>query len=185
MTMQWLNEPQHWHERDGSLTMTADAQTDFWRKTHDGGIRDNGHFYYEVVSGNFVAEVKISGQYGALYDQAGLMVRLDETLWLKCGIEYMHGVQHASVVVTRDYSDWSVVPLSPNPASIFLHLKRAGGTIEVSYSLDGLSFTMIRTTHLTSAETVQAGMMAAAPQGQGFEVTFENFAVRQPDSRSM
>lgn len=173
--MQWLNEPQRWQERSGIVTLAIEPGTDFWRKTHDGGIRDNGHFYYETVEGDFVAEVKVRGQYGALYDQAGLMVRLDETIWMKCGIEYMVGVQYASAVVTRDYSDWSVVPLSPNPAAIYLLLKRAGGTLEISYSLDGLAFTMIRTTYLTSAASLQVGLMGAAPQGQGFEAVFENF----------
>ena len=35
---------------------------------------------------------------------------------MKCGIELVDGVQHASVVVTREYSDWSVVPLPRRPA---------------------------------------------------------------------
>lgn len=177
--MQWLNEPAQWHAHDSALNFTAGPQTDFWRKTHDGGIRDNGHFYYQPVQGDFVAEVKVAGQYDALYDQAGLMLRMDDTLWLKCGIEYMHGIQHASVVVTRDYSDWSIVPLSPAPPAIHLHMRRAGGTVEIQYSLDGIAFTMIRTAHLTSAEIVQVGMMAAAPQGPGFEVAFEGFRIQQ------
>ncbi len=175
--MQWLNEPQRWQEHNGVVAFTIEPGTDFWRKTHDGGIRDNGHLYYETIEGDFVAEVKVRGQYSALYDQAGLMVRLDETVWLKCGIEYMVGVQYASAVVTRDYSDWSVVPLSPPPPAIYLHVKRAGGTIEVSYSLDSLSFTMIRTTYLTSAASLQVGLMGAAPQGAGFEAIFENFQI--------
>ena len=33
------------------------------------------------------------------------MVRLDEANWLKCGIEFVEGVQQVSAVVTRDYSD--------------------------------------------------------------------------------
>jgi len=176
--MQWLNEPPQWDENRGILTMTVAPGTDFWRKTHDGGVRDNGHFYWQPVKGNFEAEVKVTGQYNALYDQAGLMLRVDETLWLKCGIEFMYGVQHASVVVTRDYSDWSVVALSPNPEAIYLHVKRAGGTVEVQYSLDGVAFSLIRQAHLTTANMVQVGMMTAAPQGDGFAATFEGFGIQ-------
>ncbi|MAS36839.1 MAG: hypothetical protein CL610_22735 [Anaerolineaceae bacterium] len=176
--MQWLNEPQHWEAGDGTLRFAAGAATDFWRKTHNDSIVDNGHFYYEVVSGDFEAEVRVSGQYGALYDQAGLMVRLDETIWLKTGIEFMYGVQHASAVVTRDYSDWSIVPLSPSPEAIYMHLKRAGGTFEIQYSVDSFSFSMIRQAHLTTAHSVQVGMMAAAPQGAGFEVAFDGFRIQ-------
>lgn len=176
--MQWYNEPANWNAQGDKLTLTADAQTDFWRKTHDSGQRDNGHFYHQTVSGDFTARAKVSGQYHAQYDQAGIMVRLDETTWLKCGIEYMDGVQHASAVVTRDYSDWSILPLQPNPESIHLRVIRHGGTFEVAYSLDGDHFIMIRQAHLTAADTVQVGLMAAAPKGDGFAVTFEGFAVQ-------
>jgi regulation of enolase protein 1 (concanavalin A-like superfamily)/RimJ/RimL family protein N-acetyltransferase len=178
-TMQWLNEPATWNADSDRLTMRAAGETDFWRKTHDGGMRDNGHFYAQAVTGDFTAKVKVSGQYNSLYDQAGIMVRLDETTWLKCGIEYVENVQYASTVVTRDYSDWSILPLEPAPPSLYLRITRHGGTLEVAYALDGATYTMIRQAHLTDADTVQVGPMAAAPKGDGFEVVFEGFAVNQ------
>jgi uncharacterized protein len=176
--MDWLNEPPSWDGGSAKVTITAAGKTDFWRKTHDGGIRDNGHFYYRPVSGDFVAEVRISGVYRDLYDQAGLMVRLDEATWMKCGIEYLHGVQQASAVVTRDYSDWSVVPLPFNPPSMWFRVARHGETFEVSYSPDGRDYLLLRQAYLTDAETLQAGLMVAAPVGEGFGVTFEGFEVR-------
>jgi uncharacterized protein len=39
------------------------------------------------------------------------MLKISETHWMKCGIEYVHGVKQASTVITNDYSDWSVTPL--------------------------------------------------------------------------
>ena len=71
--MPWLNEPQKWKQEGGQLSVFADAHTDFWRKTHYGFVRDNGHFYYEKVSGNFEIETEFRGKYESLYDQAGLM----------------------------------------------------------------------------------------------------------------
>jgi regulation of enolase protein 1 (concanavalin A-like superfamily) len=175
--MDWLNEPKTWQAQGDRISITADGQTDFWRKTHDGGIRDNGHFYHQAVSGDFVATVKLDGEYAALYDQAGLMLRVDAAHWIKCGIEFFNGMQHASVVVTHDYSDWSVVPLPQNPATVWLRVTRHGSTIEVHYSLDGDQYTMLRQAHLTDQETVLVGPMCAAPKGEGFTVTFEGFAV--------
>jgi regulation of enolase protein 1 (concanavalin A-like superfamily) len=173
--MQWLNEPANAQTNGTTITFTVSGETDFWRKTHDDGIRDNGHFYHESVTGDFTVTVRVEGQYNGLYDQAGLMVRLDETVWLKCGIEYMEGVQYASAVVTRDYSDWSIVPLVPAPPFITLQIVRHGGTLAVSYALPGSDFQMIRQTHLTTAATVQVGVMAAAPKGKGFPVKFDDF----------
>jgi hypothetical protein len=105
--MEWYNEPPFWQLQGDTLTITSEPKTDFWRKTHYGFIRDNGHFYHQQIQGDFTVEVKVTGQYAALYDQAGLMVRLDEANWLKCGIEFVDNVQQVSAVVTRDYSDHS------------------------------------------------------------------------------
>ena len=176
--MQWLNEPTTWTADGDTLSMTADAKTDFWRKTHDSGMRDNGHFYYQPANGDFTAQVRLTGQYNGLYDHAGIMVRLDETTWLKCGVEYVENVQYASAVVTRDYSDWSVLPLEPAPPSIHLRVTRHDGTLEVAYGLNGVDFIMIRQAHLTDVNTVQVGLMAAAPKGDGFAVVFEGFTVQ-------
>ena len=50
------------------------------------------------------------------------MLRVSETNWMKCGIEYVHGVKQASTVITNDYSDWSVTPL-PKGFDGDFHLK--------------------------------------------------------------
>jgi regulation of enolase protein 1 (concanavalin A-like superfamily) len=175
--MEWYNEPPSWQAEAGLITAVAGPKTDFWRKTHYGFIRDNGHFYYQNVSGDFTAELKVAGQYASLYDQAGLMVRLDEANWLKCGIEYVDGLQYVSAVVTRDYSDWSVAPLPQNPPAIWLRLKRAGSALEIFYSLDGQQYTLLRVTYLPEAASIQVGPMCAAPDGNGFTVRFEGFHV--------
>jgi hypothetical protein len=192
--MQWLNEPAQWSHINHQVLLTTNPKTDFWRKTHYGFIRDNGHFYYQTVAGDFTAEVKITGQYQVLYDQAGLMVREDETTWLKCGIEYVEDVQNVSAVVTRDFSDWSVMPLLQPPESLWLRVQRRAeatglpatrapqrDAIEVQYSLNGEDYQMLRLAYLTRTETVQVGLMAASPQGEGCEILFEDFKLVLPD----
>lgn len=174
--MKWLNEPAKWESTNNSLNATSDGETDFWRKTHDDGIRHNGHFYYDSIAGDFTAQVKISGKYHSLYDQAGLMMLLDEKTWIKCGIEYVEGQQYVSAVVTRDDSDWSILPV-PNPSSIWLRCSRHIRTFTISYSLDGEEFHMIRQCSLTIEPFLDIGMMLASPKGNGFEVNFEEFSV--------
>jgi regulation of enolase protein 1 (concanavalin A-like superfamily) len=39
--------------------------------------RDNGHFFNCEKIGDFTAELRVQAQYDELYDQAGIMVRLD------------------------------------------------------------------------------------------------------------
>lgn len=175
--MNWYNRPPQWNMQDDSLTVQVGAKTDFWRLTHSGEVSDNGHFYYQSREGDFQAQVTFSGQYATLYDQAGLMVRIDEKNWLKCGVEMINDVQHASAVVTRDYSDWSVVAFPTNPNTLWLRVKREGITIEVSYSLDGERYQLLRQAYFPSTPAVQVGLMCASPLGSGFAVTFDNFTV--------
>jgi regulation of enolase protein 1 (concanavalin A-like superfamily) len=176
--LQWFNEAPKWEHKEDRIVITTAPKSDFWRKTHYGFIRDNGHFYYQPVTGDFTVDVKVSGQYNCLYDQAGLMVRVDESCWLKCGIEYVDGVQNVSAVVTRDFSDWSILPLPDNPASLWLRLVRRKEAVEILYSLDGENYRMYRLTHLTLTETVNVGLMCATPDGEGFTVTFEGYKVQ-------
>ena len=107
------------------------------------------------------------------------MIRESENIWLKCGIEFVEGVQNVSAVVTRDYSDWSVIPLEVPPVSLWLRVKRRAETVEVQYSLDGEEYSMMRLAYLTESP-VQVGLMCAAPQGEGFAVEFEGFKHSKP-----
>lgn len=176
----WLNEPATWTKTEGDLSLTTAPGSDFWRKTHYGFVRDNGHFFGGEVVGDFAAEVEVAGEYRTLYDQAGLMVRVDEGAWMKCGIEFVEGRQHASVVVTRDFSDWSMCPLDDLPPSVRFRVVRRGDTLEVSWARPGSPWTAMRIAHLPMRETVLIGPMAASPEDRGFAVAFTGFHVEQP-----
>ena len=177
--MRWLNAPKQAVASPGKLHVQVESGTDFWRVTHYGFIRDNGHFYYQEQEGDFMAKVKVVGHYRELYDQAGLMIRLDEKNWIKTGIEYVKGVQNVSAVVTREVSDWSVVPRQDSPPAVWLTLLRKGDYVEIQYSFDNKDFKMLRLAYFppTPGQKVQIGLMCAAPDGKGFPVDFEGFTV--------
>jgi uncharacterized protein len=172
----WRNEPPSWSEDEGALRLTTASGTDFWRTTHYGFVRDNGHFGYESVSGDFTARVHIEGAYRDQYDQAGLMVRLDEETWLKCGIEYVDGRQLVSAVVTRGLSDWSVAPLDPAPPSLCVELRRTAEAVEIAYGPTEPN-RLLRLAALTTEPTLEVGVMAASPEGGGFDVVLRGFEV--------
>jgi len=116
----------------------------------------------------------VNGQYAALYDQAGLMVRQDAVNWMKCGTEYFDGSRHASVVFTRDFSDWSTMPDLSDTAAVWWRAVRKKDSIETHCSRDGKSFTMIRQGYFPPGTQVEVGIMCAAPEGPGFEALFDN-----------
>jgi uncharacterized protein len=172
--MVWLNEPPAWAEEDGALHVTTAPDSDFWRTTHYGFVRDTGHFRHTRATGDFAARVRVEGSYRDQYDQAGLMVRLDAETWLKCGIEYVDGRQWASAVITRGLSDWSVVPLDPAPASICFEVRRTAEAVQVLYG-EAEPDLLLRLGALTTVPELRVGVMAASPDGAGFDAVLRDF----------
>lgn len=175
--MTWLNEPPSWSDEGGVLTVRTGDKTDFWRHTHYGFVRDDGYVYGREMEGDFSATVTFSAEYEELYDQAGLMVRLDERNWVKAGIEYTDGRHHLSAVVTREFSDWSVLPLDPAPTEVRLRASRYGDALRVEYALDGGAFQMLRLAYLPPGGAAFVGPMCCSPQREGLVARFWGFEV--------
>ncbi len=177
--MKWFNEPASAKQSGNQLVVTTKAKTDFWRKTFYDYVTDNGHFFFLPVTGDFTFESLVAGKYAALYDQAGLMVRIGSSNWLKCGLELVEGIGHASVVVTRDYSDWSTVRGITTKDPLWWRIVRKGSSLEVLYSLDGKAFTSTRLGYLPLQATVDTGIMCCSPEGTGFACTFGEIRLLQ------
>jgi regulation of enolase protein 1 (concanavalin A-like superfamily) len=175
--MSWLNEPASAKISGDQLSVRSRAKTDFWRKTFYGYITDNGHFFHLPASGDFVFQARVNGEYAALYDQAGLMVRLNAENWMKCGTEFFDGQRHASVVFTRDFSDWSTMADLSNSAPIWWRAVRKKDSIETSCSLDGKNSTSVRQGYFPPAVQVDVGIMCAAPEGPGFNASFDHLSL--------
>ena len=143
---------------------------------------DDDLFYYTTKGGQIEVTLKITGNYSSRYDQMGLMLRIDEKHWIKTGIEYVDGEQNFSTVVTNDKSNWNVIKLSKQPKSVWIKAVRRLDAVDISYSLDGESFSMSNLVYLKSHVHVMVGMMAASPDGNGFKAVFEDFEIKHlPD----
>jgi regulation of enolase protein 1 (concanavalin A-like superfamily) len=107
------------------------------------------------------------------------MIRTDSKNWIKSGIEFVNGGINISAVYTREFSDWSVIPRSDSPQSVWLKLVRKNDSVELSYSVNGKDFEMQRLGYFPPKGKAMVGVMAAAPEGKGFEVTFESFDLKK------
>lgn len=182
--MTWYNEPAKWTVSDGALLMEVTPKSDYWRISHYGFTVDDAPFYYATYGGEFEAKVKITGDYQARFDQAGLMVRIDHENYIKAGIEYVGGKYNLSVVVTHTTSDWSVITLDKLVESVWIKAVRRRDAVEVFYSFDDKEYVMMRNAWLKDNTPVMVGMMGACPDGDGFNVRFDNFSVKHlPDVR--
>ncbi|ETZ23879.1 hypothetical protein N824_15185 [Pedobacter sp. V48] len=182
--MNWYNEPERWQIKDGSLIMQVTPKTDYWRISHYGFTVDDAPFYYSTYGGEFEAKVKLTGDYKARFDQMGLMIRIDQKNYIKTGVEFVDGKFNVSTVVTHEKSDWSVTALNKIPPFIWIKALRRLDAIEIYYSFDDKNYIMTRNAPLQDNTPVMVGLMAASPDGNGFEARFENFSVKHlPDQR--
>ena len=182
----WLNQPPAWHAEEGVLSLTTGDSTDFWQHTFYGFHRDDGHAFLRPVSGDFTASATVNGAYEHLYDQAGLMLRIDAARWVKTGIEYTDGLMHFSVVVTNRVSDWSVVPLpdaTPHD-DVHVRLTRHGEAVRVQYAVGETPWQMARLAPFPDSDA-HVGVMACSPQRSGFTATFRDIRVGPPISREL
>lgn len=184
--LKWLNEPPQYTHDGGILRVVTGNETDFWRETFYGFWRDNGHFFHRSVAGDFTAEVTIKGNYDALYDQAGLMMRLSETHWVKAGVEFTDGRMYFSVVITNDVSDWSLVAIPAAPEGVRIRLTRHREAVRVQYLDRGdNSWKPVRLGYFPPSAEVDVGMMCCSPQRAGFEVAFTDFVIGPPISKEL
>ena len=62
---------------------------------------DDGPVLYTTRGGEFEAKVKISGNYIARFDHAGMMLRIDKENYIKTGIEYVMPLKSSIPLMTR------------------------------------------------------------------------------------
>ncbi|WP_294590252.1 DUF1349 domain-containing protein [uncultured Phocaeicola sp.] len=184
--MQWFNEPDKWEIKDNTLSMFVTPQSDYWRISHYGFTVDDAPFYYTTYGGEFEVKVKVSADYQARFDQAGIMLRIDEENYIKSGIEFVDGKFNLSTVVTHHTSDWSVITLDKSVPYIWIKAVRRLDAVEIFYSFDDNDYVMMRNAWLKDHVPVMVGLMAASPDGKGFQATFEHFKVKHlPDQRRL
>jgi regulation of enolase protein 1 (concanavalin A-like superfamily) len=176
----WLNAPKTWRLHDGCLVAVTDAATDFWRETHYGFTRDTGHFFGCDVAGDFTTQLRIRARYDALYDQAGIMVRLDEKRWIKAGIEKSDGQCLLSSVLTVGQSDWATGLYDGDPADFWMRATVSGGVIRLQVSPDGQRWPLVRLAPFPKAASYRVGPMCCTPERAGLEVEFSAFQITPP-----
>lgn len=176
----WLNEPERWTAQGDSLEIVTDKATDFWRKTHYGFCRDSGHFLGFRTTQAFTAELRVQCDFQALYDQAGIMVRVDPEHWVKSGIEFSDGRAMLSSVLTNGQSDWATAPYEHDAGDFWMRVTVADGVLRLQASADGKVWPLVRLAPFTIAQSYWVGPMACTPERGGLPVTFTRFSLKPP-----
>jgi hypothetical protein len=179
---EWLNPPEA-AARDGAdLLVTARSGSDFWRVTGYGFVRDSGHALLAPFPSGSSVEVGFVPEFAELYDQAGLLVRVDERNWIKAGVEMSDGLPQLGAVVTREYSDWSLAPVPEwlgRPVTI--RASREGDAVTIRARCADEPWRMIRLARIDPAAAVLVGPFCCAPERAGLTVRFREFSFGPAD----
>jgi uncharacterized protein len=171
---EWLNKPKAYSFKNG-INLTTRKNTDFWQKTHYGFQSDDGHCLLTKLTNDFSIETKVSFTAKNKYDQAGLIVRIDENNWIKCSTEYEDNTTSrlGSVVTNEGYSDWATTDISSNITTMFYKISKRGCDFLIENSYDGKEWSQIRITHLKNAANfLYAGIYTCSPLGEDFLSNF-------------
>ncbi len=170
----WFNEPLKYRLGSG-LEIFPDEKTDFWQKTHYGFQRDDGHCLLTPLTGDFSLTTHVEYRPQGMYDQCGLMVRVDSANWIKVSTEYENEncSRLGSVVTNLGYSDWATQDIPSSYTEMWYRISKNGSDFLLENSYDGEDWLQLRITHLHHvAEQLEAGVYACSPIGKDFWCRF-------------
>lgn len=179
----WLNSPEAVHSDGTALLVTAREGSDFWRTTSYGFVHDDGHALLTDFVQDSAIEVSFVADFGEQFDQAGVLVRVDEETWMKAGVEFADGDLQLGAVVTQGRSDWSQAPV-PDWAGreVTIRVSRTGDALTVRARCEDEPWRMIRLAPLDADADAAAGPFCCAPSRAGLIVRFTGFAVTDADA---
>ncbi|MEJ6397887.1 DUF1349 domain-containing protein [Yoonia sp. 208BN28-4] len=168
--------PAHHVDANGVLHATGGEKTDFWQTTHYGFQRDDDHALFQPATGGFSATLTFGGDYTALYDQAGMLLRVCARNWIKFGIEHTDGALHLSVVAARDgLSDWSAQTI-PFSDSVTVRATRLNDAMLLQWQPDGCGdWCMVRLAPAPQGGPLLVGPYLCSPERAGFAAHFHRF----------
>ncbi|XP_047509571.1 regulation of enolase protein 1-like [Pieris napi] len=177
---QWLNEPSNWNLCDNVLKVSTDNKTDFWQETWYKFHFNTGHLYGIDIKDDFTFQACIEADFSQLYDQAGLMIYLDEKHWLKTGMEYNDGQPMIGSVLTNEVSDWATGAFTGDPKKFWIRLSKIEDTVCIKYSTNKKSWLLLRLCPFPLNDTYFVGLMCCTPQREGLNVKFSDVVFTSP-----
>lgn len=181
----WLNKPHYAEVSDDRIFMISDENTDFWEKTYYGFQHHNGHAVGAETTEDFTFQVRIRANFRFLYDQAGVLIRRDESHWIKAGIEFNDGQPSVGCVVTSDFSDWSTGIFPGDPGDFWIRATLKNDAVRIQYSTDGQTWPLLRLSPWPGGYQTFIGVMCCSPTRKELSVEFTEFSLTPALSKDL
>ena len=178
---QWLNEPT-WHAGEDELEMHAVEGSDLWQHTSYGFVRDSGHALLHPVGPGQACEVDLLANMSEQFDQAGLLVRVNPTLWLKTGLELADESLGVSAVLTNGRSDWSTSPADEWMGTwVRFRVSVGRDSLTVRVRPEGGEWRLVRLVPFMPSGPIRVGPYSCSPSRAGYVARFRNLAMTSAD----
>lgn len=176
----WLNEPQTVRFDDEGMHVAAKYRTDFWCCNRHNFRKDDGHFFFSYVLGDFCCDLDWSFVSADNFSQCGAMLRIDVNNWFKVSVMYENETAPllATSLTQQGYSDLATVPLPPATKHIWYRVKKRKGCYIVSYSVDGVHYTQLRKFYfIHDVDDLKVGAYICAPQQDNFDAVLHSITL--------
>jgi uncharacterized protein len=181
----WLNEPERWTAGGDSLQSLLTKALISGAKPIMTLVAIAGIFWVFRLAMAFTAELHVQSDFQALYDQAGIVVRIDAQHWVKAGIEFSDGRAMLASVLTDKRSDWTTAPYEHDACDFWLRPTVDNGVLRLQVSADGKVWPLMRLAPFPRASSYLVGPMACTPERDGLKVMFTTFRLPSPLGKNL
>ena len=169
----WTNDPVRAISADSGFLVEAKAFSDAWRYTSYGFLHDTEHGLLKPFAQDSSVEVTFRCELKNQFDQAGILIRHDDSHWIKAGVEFVDGRAQVGAVVTHEFSDWSVAPVDGwLGKEVTIRASWSGDAVTIRAKAEGEDFRLVRLAHWSQDFQTQAGPMLCSPSRGGFSINF-------------
>lgn len=191
---QWLNQPSESEITSDAVHMATTPYTDFWQRTFYGFQVTNAPAALVEVDTNVTFSFRVEAEYQRRYDQAGILVWVDDQNWFKASVEYESQAcgRLGSVVTNDGQSDWATRDLVMLP-SLWWRLSRRGPDFLLEAKTQH-SWEQLRVFHLSAlgptdpawatldpdaipAAPISIGVYACSPEDSSFRARFDDLSL--------
>jgi regulation of enolase protein 1 (concanavalin A-like superfamily) len=191
----WSGEPGEPVIDGAGVSFATRPGTDLWQRTYYGFRVADAPARLVHVDRNVTLTVRAAFDYRARYDQAGVLVLVDDDCWAKASIEFEEGglSRLGTVVTNHGYSDWATRDV-PTPSRFWYRASLRGPDLLFEACADGQHWEQLRVAHLHAlgatteamaaspadrlpAPEVRLGVYACSPQDSSFRARFDRITV--------
>lgn len=191
---QWLNPTRTCTINSTDIRIDTEPHTDFWQRTFYGFQAANAPAALIETRTNVTFTVRVRAEYKRRYDQAGILVWLDDQNWFKASVEREDesSGRLGSVLTTNGHSDWATRDV-PALSQVCFRLSRRGPDF-VLEAKSTQEWEQLRVFHIAElgptdsqwaalkaeavpASPVRLGVYACSPEDSSFTARFDQLTL--------